>query len=528
MNSISLYPNKAYFHPGEQAEVVLSWQGLGISASTLTYRIFHGENIIYSQTEDVPDKNSYDGKYNLYFSLPGEHHTGYGMIVTFEDSFGKVLGQASTAFDVLSDWTVWPRYGFMTNFSPNRNKHEIEHSINILSEFHINGLQFYDWQYRHDEFIAPVEEYLDPLGRKLSLSTVRALIQAAHEKNMAAMPYTAAYAASAEYWKANPHMAMYDKEGKTIAFGDDFLGIMDPTRGKSWSKHLLQQFNDLLKKMDFDGIHIDQYGEPKTGFNAKGEAIDIPKSFVDLISDTHRLIGKPTTLFNAVGNWPIDHLATSDVAFPYIEIWPPDMTYKVMVNILSNAKHLSGGKPVVLAQYIPAGHPANVITASTVAMACGCSRIELGEDGRLLSDPYYPKHEELPEELKRQLKLHYDFWVRFGEWIERTNAVEEISEPMPGILLRMVRGDHGVVINIVNMPENGLSEKWNIQHKEVQKMEKVTLHLELNHTPTAVYFATPDEPINGLLIIAFEYKQGAIKFELPEINHWGLVDIRYE
>lgn len=528
MSLISLHPPKSYFHPGEQVEVVVLWQGLDISNTSLTYRIYHGENIIISKTEVVPDRNTHDGKHTLCFSLPGEHHSGYGIVVIIEDSFGKVLGQASTAFDILNDWTVWPRYGFLTNFSPNRNVQEIDQTINTLSEFHINGLQFYDWQYRHEEFIAPTEEYLDPLGRKLSLSTVRTLIQAAHEKNMAAMPYSAAYAASAEYWKANPHMAMYDKEGKAIAFGDDFLGLMDPSRGKSWSLHLLGQFQLILEKLGFDGLHIDQYGEPKTGFNDKSEAIDIPQSFVDMVSDARRLVGRPTTLFNAVGNWPIENLAPSEVAFPYIEIWPPDVTYQSMLNILSKAKRLSGGKPVVMAQYIPSGYTANVITASTLAMACGCSRIELGEDVRLLTDPYFPKHEELPEELKRQLKLHYDFWVRFGEWIERTNIVEEISEPMPGILLRMVRGDHGVVINIVNMPENGLSEKWNIQHKEVQKMKKVTLNLELNRTPTAVYFATPDEPINGLCTLEFEYNLGVIQFELPEIKHWGLVDVRYE
>jgi dextranase len=103
---------------------------------------------------------------------------------------------ATTAFDVLSNWTDFPRYGFLTDFSPSRP--DPQSVFHQLTHFHINGLQFYDWQYRHDQLLAPTEEYLDPLGRAMSLACVRKLVDVAHQHGMAAMPYLAIYAASAD------------------------------------------------------------------------------------------------------------------------------------------------------------------------------------------------------------------------------------------------------------------------------------------------------------------------------------------
>jgi len=113
---------------------------------------------------------------------------------------------ATTAFDVLSSWTDFPRYGFLTDFSASRA--DPETVLKKLTRFHINGLQFYDWQYRHDQLLAPTAEYIDPLGREMSLASIRKLVDIAHEHGMASMPYLAIYAASADFWRAHPDWAL--------------------------------------------------------------------------------------------------------------------------------------------------------------------------------------------------------------------------------------------------------------------------------------------------------------------------------
>src|SRR4030095_7675836 len=92
---------------------------------------------------------------------------------------------AVSAFDVLSKWTDFPRYGFLTNFSASRA--DPETVLKKLTRFHIHGLQFYDWQYRHDQLIAPTEEYVDPLRREMSLASVRMLVDVARQHGMVAM-----------------------------------------------------------------------------------------------------------------------------------------------------------------------------------------------------------------------------------------------------------------------------------------------------------------------------------------------------
>jgi dextranase len=146
---------------------------------------------------------------------------------------------AATAFDVLSSWTDFPRYGFLTDFSASRA--DPEPVLEKLTRFHINGLQFYDWQYRHDQLLAPSEEYIDLLGREMSLASLRKLVDAAHQHGMATMPYLAIYAASADFWRTHPDWALYDEAGNPIAFGENFLGLMDPSTGSSWSQHLLSE-----------------------------------------------------------------------------------------------------------------------------------------------------------------------------------------------------------------------------------------------------------------------------------------------
>ena len=139
--------------------------------------------------------------------------------------------------------------------------------------------------------------------------TVRELLDAAHEVGMVGMPYLAIYAASLAYAQAHPEQALYDEGGQALTF-EGFLGIMDPTADSMWAAHLLAQCDEILAALPFDGHHVDQYGEPKIAYNASAEAVDLPAAFVDFMAALKRAHPHKTAVFNAVGNWPIDALAT--------------------------------------------------------------------------------------------------------------------------------------------------------------------------------------------------------------------------
>ena len=197
---------------------------------------------------------------------------GYGLDTRLLAADGTRVAELSRAFDVLEHWTQAPRYGFLTDFSPGRD--DAGETMDVLLAYQINVLQFYDWMYRHDTLLAKSEPYEDPLGRPLALRTVDALIAAAHAAGIAALPYTAVYAASLEFARRHPDWALFDPQGEPAMFFD-FLALMDPRPDRPWVRHLLDEFAQVLAETAFDGIHIDQYGDPKTGYDAAGNAFDL-------------------------------------------------------------------------------------------------------------------------------------------------------------------------------------------------------------------------------------------------------------
>jgi dextranase len=426
-----------------------------------------------------------------------------------------------TAFDVLPSWTAFPRYGYLTDFSASRPDEKV--TMQTLAKFHINGLQFYDWQYRHDLLVAPSNEYMDPLGRPLSLEAISRLIKAAHEHGMSAMPYLAVYAASAEFWRTHPDWQLYDQDHNPIPFGEDFLGIMNPVDGGPWQKHLLGQSDQVLQMLPFDGLHIDQYGDPKTGFDAKSQPVDIAKAFGDFINAAARRHPNLPVLFNAVGNWPIETLAASPVAFNYIEIWPPDIQYADLARIVRNARQLSGEKPVVIALYMPAEREVNHLLADAVILSAGGNRIEIGESARLLTDPYFPKHEAISDALLASLRSCADFAVRYEEWIGPLvpeSATPDLKLP-DGVetFYRKVKG--GASLSLVNLKA---SEPlcWNAEQARPGDFGPIVLEMPLEFVPQKVWLLEPYASSSPQLL-GYHLNGDKVSVVVPNLDLWNVL-----
>lgn len=443
--------------------------------------------------------------------------------------------QASTAFDILSSWTDFPRYGFLADFSASRA--DPETALKKLTRFHINGLQFYDWQYRHDQLLAPTAEYIDPLGREMSLASIRKLVDAAHKHGMSAMPYLAIYAASADFWRAHPDWALYDEDRNPIAFGKNFLGLMDPSAGSPWSQHLLTEGARTLQKISFDGLHIDQYGDPKRAWDANHNSVDLSRAFVDFIQAASSQHPNQTILFNAVGNWPIEALVESAVDFLYIEIWPPDVEYRHLAEVVLNAVRRSHGKAVVMALYLPANRPANNLLADAVILACGGTRIELGEDTRLLSDPYFPKHEEISSDLHTELRRLADFTVRNGEWLrpytlstaeKETWANSELNPKYisidDSIMILARHYPKSLVVQMVNFTGFDSHQRWDEAHAAPALCQNVSVTIQTSQQPAQIFWDCPEQT-NGPQILNFEYSNEVLTFQIPQINFIGLIAI---
>jgi len=491
-----------------------------IVSAAIHFSIFHLDGTIDALSYPITLKRG-NQVFTLEWAAPPIAPRGYGLIAELHDPSGTVIDTISTAFDVLSDWTSFPRYGFLTDFATKRS--DVATTLDSLTKFHINGLQFYDWQYRHDKLLPFQTEYIDPLGRSLSLDTVRDFIGAAHARGMAAMPYLAVYAASLDFWRAHPEWALYDAEGQPVTF-HDFLGLMDPTPGSPWMEHLHQECSEVLAHLPFDGLHVDQYGDPKEGFTAVGDPIDIPTAFSEFIHTLKEIHPRASVVFNAVGNWPIEELANAPQDFVYIEIWEPNVRYRDIRRIVAEARSLSGGKAVVIALYLPGNQAENVLLADALIFSLGGSRIELGEKARLLADPYFPKHEPLSPSLKRKLRRYYDFVVRYGEWLGPSASVSQQPEVnvLPGVWT-VVRTTPGwLVLNLINI--SGLGDpRWDKAQPTPTRLTTLSIQLDLDQSIRHAWWASPDSDDLSLAPITWILNDKTVSIVLPELDHWVII-----
>lgn len=527
MHIVDFYPSQGSFSLGESIKLIIEIETPSLKNISLQVSIQHLTEqpvILEHQYQIKPGIQTLQIEWQ-----PPEKMAGYSARLLIDSDF-----QAATAFDVLASWTDFPRYGFLSDFSASRS--DPETALKKLTRFHVNGLQFYDWQYRHDQLLAPTEEYIDPLGRAMSLPIVRNLVDTAHKYGMAAMPYLAIYAASADFWRAHPDWALYDEAGNPIAFGENFLGLMDPSANSSWSQHLLNEGTRTLQGIAFDGLHIDQYGDPKQAWNANHVSVDIPQAFVDFIQSASDQHPEKTILFNAVGNWPVEALAKSAVNFMYIEVWPPDLEYRRLAEIVLNAVRLSHGKTVVIAHYLPANRPANNLLADAVILACGGTRIELGEEARLLSDPYFPKHEEISPDMYSELRKLADFTVRDGEWLRPyiLSTVEKEAWSESELNPKFISIDESImtvarrhpkmlVVQIVNFSGLDSRQQWDVAHVAPIPRQNILVKIQMSKQPAQILWDSPEQ--QGLQAMDFEYSNGVLTFHIPQINYTGLVAI---
>lgn len=198
---LDFYPERGTYLPLQPVRLILELESTYEQALFLQLTVTHGTRVVAHPVKETIIKIGFN---RIFWSWdpPVESPRGYGVeiqAVPLQKEHSAVVYKIETAFDVLPDWTVFPRYGFLCDFSPDRA--DTADTFRSLAKYHINGIQFYDWQYRHDQLLPDQDLYADPLGRSLSLITIRNLIDQAHSHGMAALPYLAVYAASVSFWR---------------------------------------------------------------------------------------------------------------------------------------------------------------------------------------------------------------------------------------------------------------------------------------------------------------------------------------
>ncbi|MDI7247106.1 MAG: glycoside hydrolase family 66 protein [Bacillota bacterium] len=550
--SIDACPTRCYFKPGEPVSIEVAVSNSRADAVsgrlTVSFRRLADEVHVI---RDVIKVQADSTLVRLFSWFPPEETAGYGVEVEL-DAGGELL-HASTAFNVADSWTEVPKYGFMCDFQPGDGDVSDAHErADLMNRYHINAVQFYDWMYRHDTLLPEHEEFVDSMGRHLSIRTVADKLRAVQERGMAAMAYATVYAASRQFFEAHREWALWEGVNVPYTLGGGYLYLMNPSRTSPWHTRMMDEYQKVVSHMGFDGIHIDQYGYPKRAFTTpeceSGSVLRVDRAFADFANDAKRAVTavRPGAFvaFNCVNNWPIETIAPSDADIVYIEIWPPHDTYADIVDLIFEGRRLSGGKAVVLAAYLSPALEASVRYLDAVIFSAGGSHMELGEGANMLADPYFPRYERIPEHLATSLRHYYDFCTRYADLLFRDAAGPDFS---PGADLELAaldypstsgdsaaeeiwviprRKDGLILVNFVNLLRV-TDPTWRIEQPPPPVLRDVRFRARLDRPVGEVLFASPEYHGGRMertqLTRVGDGARNTYEFTVPYLEYWSTV-----
>ena len=364
------YTDKATHKPGTQAKITAEASGDGsvhFSVSHLGMEVASGDATVEN------------GKATWTYPTPSENNQGYLVTATGADGT-----HAETAIDASTSWTRFPRMGFLSHFKPTAPQGTDGHTtyesflfqqpqdyIDKLSQdYHINALQYYDWQYRHEQPVATGDLadkwplwYRDTYASK---KTITDYIQDAGNANMGSLAYSMAYAANDNYdtntikdeWRLRNDDGSYwvrdlgeqwwvpTPKGVDKPAGHQYMMNVN---NEDWRTYITGQYKTQKTEFKFDGTHIDTLGQTSKK-DASGNPVDLTDGLAALVDDTYKNVGGQVGI-NLPDGAGSEKINKASAAYMYTELWDHNETNAQVASYLQSARNNAGNKPQIVAAY---------------------------------------------------------------------------------------------------------------------------------------------------------------------------------
>ncbi len=571
--------DKAQYHPGEWVKIEIFLKGeilnniindnLQVEINDLDYKFYNSEINLIELKQDLASPII------LSWQIPQKmHFEGFGLDVKYYKN-EQLVDSYFTGFDVVEKWFQAPRYGFLSEFNPDKKEKDINQRLEIMKNLHLNIVQFYDWMYRHHQLLPLLQvEYKDIFNRPLSLKIIRKQIEGCKKNGMLPIAYGAMYGAEKDFVTEHSDWIAATRDGITRnSILDDkqpeYIQIMNITADCPWREHIVNQYRQAIENLGFEGIHMDHYGFPKTYYsliNNKRELKDMEAEFGRFVEYTRKELGEETALiFNAANNWPVEIVASKPQDVVYIEAWSPSDTFYHLRQLILEAKKLANyNKQVILAAYISslnkkkkisqeAGErAARLVTASIFAN--GGFHLVLGEGATILTDGYYPEFRQLTSEFRAIMQNYYDLITRYSKYLFSQNLRDKSAFLTGGInyeIMLEVKGkkinfgpngekdsiwtivrenNKFKTLNLVNLM--GIdTTKWDQpQYTDPKIQQHIEIEWLIDEDVENVYWITADKGDirpRKIDFIRDKHKRGEIvRFTIPELIYWGLVIVK--
>lgn len=362
------YVGNARYTPGTAvivSAVVHESTGAGSWSGNVSYTLSHLGTTVSTGTVATTVAANGTNTVNWAVTPPSTDFSGYLVSIT------AGVSTAATAIDVSSNWTHFPRMGYLTSYPSGTTPAAANADIATLArEYHINAVQFYDWMWRHEN---PVQKNPDGSlpstwtawnGDVISPAAVKTYISAAHNHSVAAMPYSMSYAALQNYQTVSgvsPSWGLdYASTGAPWAFEmkpnqpNTNLYIFNPAN-PSWQSYITAKYVDQVNSMGFDGAHLDQLGNWGAMTDTSGNPVDLQAGLASLVAAARTALNTTSSKvlgFNAVDGFAGDNVASGQrTDYLYSELWDNHETYSTIKTYLDTQKAESNSIPSVIAAY---------------------------------------------------------------------------------------------------------------------------------------------------------------------------------
>ncbi|WP_339289785.1 glycoside hydrolase family 66 protein [Paenibacillus sp. FSL E2-0201] len=550
----ALTTDKANYKPGESVSFSLQLSSPAPKAELIIQYRHLGEKIGSQKVKTD------EGQASWSWTPPKEDYKGY-MVEVFVSRDYKITDQMNIAVDVSSDWSKFPRYGYLSDF-PSMGQGQVEKAIERLNRFHINGIQFYDWQYKHHDPIKtfdgkPAKEWEDIASRKISFNTVKSYINLAHSRNMRAMNYNLIFGAYedaakdgvSKEWGLFKDRDLTDQDKHPLPGWISDIMLYDPSNPE-WQSYLIAKEKGVLEHLPFDGWHVDQLGDRGTLYNSEGQIVKLPQAYVSFLKAAKKELDVDYVM-NAVDQYGQGLLAAlAPVDFLYTEVWSYPEYGDLKEVIDSNNRAGRNKLNTVLAAYMNYEHSKSgqgmfntpgVLLTDAVIFASGGSHLELGEN--MLSNEYFPnKNLSVPPELEAQLIRYYDFLTAYQNIlrdglknlelkVSGSADVEIKPQPEQGRIWSFTKHKADTdIIHFINFI-GATTMEWKdnqAEQAEPPELEKVDVVFPAKRKVSKVMFASPDYYQGSPIILKFEQKDGNVFLQLPKLKYWDLITVEYE
>lgn len=505
-----------------------------------------------------------DNDVRLKWNPPEEDFQGY-QVEVYAVSGKSVIDNKNTAVDISSSWSKFPRYGYLCEY-PKQDKKTTDNIIENLSKYHINGLQFYDWQYKHNKPLAgteanPADKWEDIANRDTYAQTIKDYISSAHTKNIKAANYNLMFGGFDGYEAdgAKKEWGLYkDCNHEEQAFyplpatwASSELYIFNPNN-KDWQNYIIEQEKAAMKVYDFDAWHVDTLGPIGQLYDYSGKSVELSSGYLDFLNNVKKSLNK-SVLFNPVNGYgEIDTDADAQLDFLYKEVWPAQYkTYEDLKLAIDNGAQFSDSKKnIVLAAYMNYGLAANggnfnepgVRLTDASIFASGGAHIELGDTGMLCNEYFPNKSLTMSQSLENTMRNYYDFSVAYENLLrddlqDCNNKVDIIgakvsdSAEANAIWAFSKQKEKYNVIQLINLIGNN-SNEWvdnTGDIKEPQHQNNFKVKYYFSEKAKKVWLASPD--LNNGKSTKLKYSTGKdakgkyLLIDVPKLQYWDMIYI---